>query len=102
MSLDAFMHINIYLPLVAFGILMWRTVQAWPAEWAKPNHQWHYRALLVLLDVYVLLTTLGTWAREQANDGGSVISPLLTVQTCVVILVCLYVWPSTKKRGRHR
>lgn len=98
MSLDHFMHINIYLPLVAFGLLAWRSVRAWPADWAKPNHQWHYRSLLILLNVYVAISTLGTWAREHANDGGSIVSPVLTAQTLAVILVCLYVWPADRKR----
>lgn len=97
MTLELFRTINSYLPLLAFGWLSYRTVKDWPAIWARPNHVWHYRFLLVIVNVYVVLTTLGTWAIEAKGAPPTWATPLFTMQTFLVLWVC-WRWPPYRKK----
>jgi hypothetical protein len=77
---------------------MFLTVKSWPAEWAKPNHQWHYRTLLILIAGYVLLTSVGAIIHEARGGPASIISLLYFVQSFAVVALCAFWPPRTMKR----
>ena len=92
-------EINQVLPLAACGWLGYLTVVSWPAEWARPNHQWHYRGLLLFIIATVLLTSITAAYREAADAPASVISLLYTVQTLIVLALC-WRWPKPARWNR--
>lgn len=97
MTYEQFREINTFLPLIAFGWLAVRTRLSWAAEWAKPDHVWHYRALLVALMAYVLLSSLAAIVHEAMHTQASFVSPLYTAQAVAVITLC-WAWPLRAKR----
>ena len=84
--------VNQILPLVTCGWLGFLTVVSWPADWARPNHVGHYRGVLVAILSYVLLTSMGAAQYEQLDAPVGPISPLYTLQTLGVLLLC-WKWP---------
>lgn len=92
-----FREVNQFLPVFAFGWLMFRIVTSWPARWARPNHVLHYRAVLVTLAAFVLAAGLGAIVREHAHTTATIISPIHTALALVVLALCWY-WPPREVR----
>lgn len=92
MSYEFFRELNTFLPLLAFGWLTYRTTMSWPATWAKPDHVGHYRAILLILLGYILLTSLGAIVHESLGTQATWVSPAYSVQSWLVLLLC-WRWP---------
>ena len=89
---DACRQINRVLGFVAFCWLAYRTTRAWPAEWAKPDHVRHYRALLVVTSGFVLGVSWSAFQYESSGDGADLVSLLYTALCLAVLAFCL-AWP---------
>lgn len=88
-------EINQLLGAVAFLWLVYRSVRAWPADWAKPDHQWHYRGLLVISSSFTLAVSLSGFQYEWSDAPAGPVSALYSVLCLVVLGACWY-WPQPK------
>lgn len=92
MDYALFREINMVIPgLVGFA-LAWRTITSWRADWAKPNHVIHYRILLIVLNAFVVMSSLAALQYEAANAPAGPVSPAYTGLSLVVLLIC-WRWP---------
>ena len=96
---EAFRHINQVLPLLACLWLSIRAVESWPAPWARPDHVNHYRVLLVVVTVYVLLSSMNAHQYEASDSPAGPISPAYTVQSLIVLAFC-WRWPRSRRWTR--
>ena len=88
-------EVNRFLAAGAFLWLTWRSVRAWPAEWAKPDHPWHYRLLLILGSGALLgITFVAFWYTRLAAPPTAA-SPLFSA-VCLLGLVICARWPKPR------
>lgn len=92
MNYDLFRDINIVFPGLIFFLLLWRTITSWRADWARPDHVIHYRVLLVILNLFVILSSLAALQYEASNSPAGPISPAYTALSLVVLIAC-WRWP---------
>lgn len=85
------------LGLLAFAALSYRTVRSWPAEWAKPDHVWHYRFLLAITSGFTLGLSLAAWdyADRVHPEPSDPISVFYTLMSAAVLILCWY-WPQPR------
>lgn len=84
--------INRWLAAAVFLWLVFRTVRAWPAEWAKPNHVWHYRCLLIAGSGFMLLISYGAYVHARAQSIPTVTSAAATAMCLFIAGICTF-WP---------
>lgn len=99
MTFELFRELNTVIPLIAFGWLMARVRVAWPAEWAKPHHVYHYRAALLIIAAYVFLSGIGAIVHESLHTQATWVSPAYTFQALVVLAFCAQ-WPKPRSLRR--
>lgn len=95
-----FREINIYLAGLAFLALGYRSVRAWPAEWAKPHHVGHYRSVLVLLVATYVVFSLGSLQHEMNRTQAGPASPAVTLVTIAALAICWH-WPHPRPFRRE-
>lgn len=91
---DTCREINQYLGVVVFAFLCYWTVRSWPAEWAKPDHVWHYRILLLINSGLTLATSLAAWHYEHVTPQvpADPVSSFYTAMSVLVLILC-WRWP---------
>lgn len=92
--------VNQVLSAAAFLWLVWRTVEAWPAEWAKPHHVRHYRTLLVAVSGSLLAFTWGSFHHSQSGSASSAVSVLIFVVCVLTLLLCAW-WPRPRSMAKE-
>ena len=88
-------EVNRILAAGAFLWLVLRTVRAWPADWAKPDHVWHYRTLLVAGSGFMLITTYGAFLYARLDTPATVVDFASTV-ACLFITGICWRWPKPR------
>ena len=88
-------EVNRFLAGAVFLWLIWRTVRAWPAEWAKPDHVWHYRSVLLLGSGLLLLLTWGAYWYTRVEAPATAVSPSSTVVCLFAAFIC-WKWPKPR------
>lgn len=85
-------EVNQLLALIVCGVMGFRVVSSWRADWTRPHYVTHYRCLLVALLTYVVLTGVGAYQAVQFQSQAGPVSALYTIQTLVVFAIC-WRWP---------
>lgn len=88
-------EVNRLLAAVAFLWLVLRTVRAWPAEWAKPDHVSHYRALLVAGSGFMLIVTYGSFLHARLESTATIVDPASSAACLFVVGIC-WRWPKPR------
>jgi hypothetical protein len=100
---DACREVNQYAGWLSFLWLTYRTVRAWPAEWAKPEHVSHYRMLLCITSGLLLSVTYGSYWYETHQDSPAGPASLAILGLIIATLVLCAAWPeSFWARGLRR
>lgn len=87
--------LNRVLAAVMFLWLVYRTVRAWPAEWAKPHHVWHYRSLLLLGSGFLAILTFGAFVHVRMETPATAASLASTLVCLFVAGICAR-WPKPR------
>lgn len=83
---------------LAAGVFLWlayRTVRAWPADWAKPDHVWHYRGLLLTGSGFLLVISYGAFLHARLESTATPASLISTLICLFVAVICLK-WPKPR------
>lgn len=100
MPYETLREANVWLAGAASLWLGYRTVRAWPADWAKPDHVWHYRILLLAQVAAFAVICFGShWHEENATQAGTP-SLLVTILASSMIGFCAH-WPRPKPFRRQ-
>ncbi len=86
---------NRFLAAVAFLWLVLRTVRAWPAEWAKPDHVGHYRTLLIAGSGFMLVVTFGSFLHARIESTATAVD-LASSLACLFVLAICARWPKPR------
>lgn len=89
---DTCREINRLLGFVAFCWLTYRTVRSWPADWAKPDHVAHYRALLCITSGFALSVSFSAFQYERSGADAGPVSLGYTL-LCLAVAALCWVWP---------
>ncbi len=87
--------LNRVLAAVVFLWLVLRTVRAWPAEWAKPDHVGHYRSLLLTGSGFLLTISYGAFLHARLDSTATPASLLSTLICLFVAGICVK-WPKPR------
>lgn len=79
----------------AFLWLVYRTVRAWPADWAKPDHVWHYRLLLIIGSGFLGAATWGAFWYTRVNAPATSVSVLTLTLSLLTLALCAR-WPKPR------
>jgi hypothetical protein len=90
------------LGVLAFAALSFRTGRSWPAEWAKPDHVWHYRCLLLITSGFTLGLSLAAWDYTDRIHPAAAdpISIFYTAMSIAVLVFC-WRWPAQPRSFRE-
>jgi hypothetical protein len=92
---DLCRSLNRVLASVVFLWLVWRTVRAWPADWAKPDHVGHYRSLLLTGSGFLLIVSYGAYLHAGSNSTADEIDLASTLACLFVAGICAR-WPKPR------
>lgn len=84
--------VNRVLAAATFLWLVYRSVRAWPADWAKPDHVWHYRSLLMLGSGSLAVLTFGAFVYVRMDTPATFASVASTAVCLFAAGICAY-WP---------
>ena len=80
---------------VAFLWLCLRSARAWPAEWAKPDHVWHYRLLLLIGSGFLGASTWGAFWYTRVDAPATGVSVLTLTLSLLTLALCAW-WPKPR------
>lgn len=80
---------------VAFLWLIYRSVRAWPADWAKPDHVWHYRLLLIIGSGFLAAATWGAYWYTRVDAPATGVSILTLTLSLLTLALCAW-WPKPR------
>lgn len=87
--------VNQWLAAAVFLWLLYRTVRAWPAEWAKPDHVWHYRALLLAGSGFLLTISYAAFLHARRDSAADEVDLASTLICLFVAGICAR-WPKPR------
>lgn len=92
---------NRFIAAIAFLWLIYRSVRAWPAEWAKPDHVWHYRMLLALGSGFLGAATWGAYWHTTVDAPATGVSVLALCLSILTLAICGW-WPKPRSMRKDR